>query len=52
MLRDYRNARALRRANWRVIRLWETDILKDPDACAEIVVAALNRNRLKASSDR
>lgn len=27
--RDHRNTRALRRAGWTVIRLWETDIIRD-----------------------
>jgi DNA mismatch endonuclease (patch repair protein) len=47
MLRDRRNARVLGRANWHVVRLWETDILNDPVACAAIVEATLSRRRLE-----
>lgn len=45
MLRDRRNTRELGRANWHVVRLWETDVLNDPVACAETVEAALSRRR-------
>lgn len=39
--RDVRNAGALAALGWRVIRLWETDILRDPTAAADAVAAAL-----------
>lgn len=39
--RDVRNADALAALGWRVIRLWETDILRDPTAAADAVAAAL-----------
>lgn len=35
--RDLMQRRALESAGWRVVRLWETDILKDPTAAAAIV---------------
>lgn len=38
MLRDRRNRRALRREGWRIVRLWESDILANPaDAALRIV---------------
>jgi DNA mismatch endonuclease (patch repair protein) len=42
--RDRRNTRLLRRAGWTVIRLWETDILRDVSRAASLVEAAM-RNR-------
>lgn len=50
ILRDRRNDRALTRAGWRVVRLWETDILNDPVACALVVEAALTHRRLEMGS--
>lgn len=41
MLRDRRHSLQLAHAGWRVLRLWETDILRDPDGCAIVVEAAL-----------
>ena len=43
--RDRRVDRALAREGWLVLRLWETDILKDPVACAQKVQAALRQVR-------
>jgi DNA mismatch endonuclease (patch repair protein) len=37
VLRDERNTMALRQAGWKVIRLWETDILRDPSGAADAV---------------
>lgn len=45
MRRDRRIDRALARAGWQVVRLWETDILKDPSTCAARVEAVLRRIR-------
>ena len=45
ILRDRRVDGALTRAGWQVVRLWETDILKDPVGCTERVEAVLRRIR-------
>lgn len=39
--RDRKVSRVLRGAGWKVVRLWETDILHDPVKAAETVRAAL-----------
>ncbi|HEX8619035.1 MAG TPA: very short patch repair endonuclease [Thermoanaerobaculia bacterium] len=39
--RDRRNTRLLRAAGWRVIRLWETTILRDPLRAAERIERAM-----------
>jgi DNA mismatch endonuclease (patch repair protein) len=39
--RDRRNDEALRTRGWRVLRIWETDVLKDPDRAAGQVIDAL-----------
>jgi DNA mismatch endonuclease (patch repair protein) len=39
--RDRRNTRELQRMGWTVVRLWETDILRDVERSAERVEAAL-----------
>ena len=41
MERDRINKRELQRARWHVLRYWETDILRDPEAIADRVVAAI-----------
>lgn len=41
MERDEEVTRQLRTDGWRVIRLWESDVLRDPAAAAETVIAAL-----------
>jgi DNA mismatch endonuclease, patch repair protein len=41
--RDRRNNRALRAAGWNVIRLWETEILKDVARAAEKVEKTVRR---------
>jgi DNA mismatch endonuclease (patch repair protein) len=33
--------RQLRAAGWRVLRLWASDVMADPDAAAEAVVALI-----------
>ncbi len=35
--RDRRNNAQLADLGWRVIRLWETDVLKDPEGAAQVV---------------
>lgn len=39
--RDKRVNRALRRAGWRVVRIWECRLRKSPDACLRRIMAAL-----------
>jgi DNA mismatch endonuclease (patch repair protein) len=39
--RDQQNTRQLRKAGWAVIRLWETDVRKDPAAAAKKIAAVL-----------
>lgn len=34
-LRDRAQSRELRAAGWRVVRVWETDVLRDPDRVAD-----------------
>lgn len=41
-LRDFRVHRSLRRAGWRVIRIWEHQLEKDLQACVKRVVSAVN----------
>jgi DNA mismatch endonuclease (patch repair protein) len=43
--RDVRNFRALRRSGWKVIRIWEHQILKSPSLCLEKILL------VKASRD-
>jgi DNA mismatch endonuclease (patch repair protein) len=40
--RDRRNTRALQRLGWTVVRLWETDILRDVDRAARRVANILS----------
>jgi DNA mismatch endonuclease, patch repair protein len=40
--RDRRYTSQLKRQGWRVLRLWETDVLRDPRAAARRVAALLN----------
>ena len=46
--RDRRRTRALRTAGWRVIRIWESDVLRAPGAAADRVQRAVERARAKA----
>ena len=41
--RDQRNFRRLRRMNWIVLRVWEHQVLKDPEAALAKVLRALAR---------
>lgn len=43
--RDLRNTKLLKKAGWHVIRLWESDIKKDPSAAALYVKQAVNARR-------
>jgi DNA mismatch endonuclease, patch repair protein len=42
-LRDARNFKALRRAGWKVIRLWEHQIKKSPADCLARILAVQHR---------
>jgi DNA mismatch endonuclease, patch repair protein len=44
-LRDLRTTRSLLRAGWQVIRVWETDILRDPHKVASMIEAILLKRR-------
>jgi DNA mismatch endonuclease (patch repair protein) len=48
--RDALRRRALRRAGWTVLSLWETDILRYPDAVAAKVAALVLSRRVKATA--
>ena len=39
--RDRRNARILRAADWRVIRIWECNLAKHPETCVRRIQRAL-----------
>jgi DNA mismatch endonuclease (patch repair protein) len=41
--RDRRNFARLRRAGWKVLRIWEHQVEKDPSICAARVMAAVER---------
>ncbi len=41
--RDHKNYQALRRKGWKVIKLWEHSIKKDPLACVNKILANLSR---------
>jgi DNA mismatch endonuclease (patch repair protein) len=43
--RDEEQEKQLRQLGWTVFRLWETDILKDPDGAADQVMAVLEETR-------
>lgn len=43
--RDQKNFRKLRRAGWQVLRIWQHEIKKDPEACIDRIVAAVERAR-------
>jgi DNA mismatch endonuclease (patch repair protein) len=40
--RDKEVSESLRQAGWRVLRIWESEILSDPEAAAARVIAALD----------
>lgn len=39
--RDQRNFRRLRRSGWKVLRFWQHQILRSPEACALKVIATI-----------
>jgi G:T-mismatch repair DNA endonuclease (very short patch repair protein) len=45
MARDIRKRKELRRLGWTVVRIWETDILRDPDAAAVKIERLFRRKR-------
>lgn len=49
MERDLRNTALLENSGWQVIRIWETDIKRDPAAAALIVAEAVHTRQPKAS---
>ena len=50
MSRDARNHQKLRRSGWKVLRIWEHQLKRDPEGCLRRVIAALDagpgRNRV------
>lgn len=42
--RDRRTSRALRAQGWTVVRLWESEILSDPDRCVRSVSRAIRHS--------
>jgi DNA mismatch endonuclease (patch repair protein) len=40
--RDRRVERALRKQNWKVLRIWEHSVQRDPDRCVRRIVEALS----------
>lgn len=42
--RDREVTSALREQGWTVLRLWEHDVLRDPDGCARTVLDAIRRD--------
>jgi DNA mismatch endonuclease (patch repair protein) len=45
--RDRLTTAQLRRGGWRVMRVWEGEVLKDPSAVAADIIAACRAHRLK-----
>lgn len=45
--RDRRNTALLEERGWRVLRVWETDVAKDPEAVAQTIIRARERALLK-----
>jgi DNA mismatch endonuclease, patch repair protein len=45
MARDLRKRRDLNRLGWRVVRIWETDILRNPEEAVSKVERLLRRKR-------
>jgi DNA mismatch endonuclease (patch repair protein) len=52
MRRDRRVRRRIRSAGWGVMRLWDFDVLKNPDRAAQRVVRRLQRTPLGADRAR
>jgi DNA mismatch endonuclease, patch repair protein len=50
--RDRRTTSALRRAGWTVLRIWETDIIRNVERAAERVQRALTSRNLAGQSQR
>jgi DNA mismatch endonuclease (patch repair protein) len=50
--RDRATSDRLAAEGWRVVRLWETDILRDPEAAAAVVVARLRTADGEAPNSR
>jgi len=50
--RDRAISKRLAAENWCVVRLWETDILRDPTAAAGVVAACLKKLRTRAPNNR
>jgi DNA mismatch endonuclease (patch repair protein) len=50
--RDSSNTKKLRKLGWRVVRLWERDILADVSAAADLVERILKKTATRASSRR
>jgi len=45
MARDLRQGKELKQLGWTVVRIWETDILRDPEAAASRIEGLLKRKR-------
>jgi DNA mismatch endonuclease (patch repair protein) len=43
--RDKRQTKELERSGWRVLRLWETDIMDDPKGAADRIAAIVHARR-------
>lgn len=43
--RDARNHAKLRRSGWKVVRVWEHQMERDPGACLQRILLAVNLNR-------
>lgn len=44
--RDRKNNARLAELGWRVLRLWETDVLQDPQAAAHLIATAIGSDRI------
>lgn len=43
--RDQRNFRKLRKMGWRVIRVWQHEVKKSPQACTQKIIEAVDTRR-------
>ena len=50
--RDRRVARSLRKAGWSVLRIWDVDLKRRPEACVSRLRRVLTRRRNEAAEDR
>jgi DNA mismatch endonuclease (patch repair protein) len=48
--RDRRNHAKLRRAGWKVIRIWDFQLERSPEACIRRIVAAINEHHRNAET--